>query len=258
VAEKVEFQTYPMDAKWRLPFRYAWGVAATALSLLFTALLAPVAFVAARARRVNVLAWLGRFWAQGLIKICSVKVEVSGVENIANLKSGVLFSNHQSFFDVFAMLAYMPPDTRFVAKKELLKVPAFGYALERSDHVVIDRDGGGRQIRHAVEILRSGKNLGIFPEGHRHTDGQVHEFEEGAAWLAILSQRPAVPVAIVGGATVLPPSSLFVCPGRTMRIAIGKPIPTAGMRNGDRAKLTDRIHSDVSDLYINAARSSQP
>ena len=146
MTEKVEFQTYPMDAKWRLPFRYVWGVAATALSLLFTALLAPVAFLAARAHRVNMLAFL-EFWAQGLIKICRVKVEVVGVENIANLKSGVIFSNHQSFFDVFAMLAYMPPDTRFVAKKELLKVPAFGYALERSDHVVIDRDGGGRQIQ---------------------------------------------------------------------------------------------------------------
>lgn len=257
MAEKVDFQAYPIDAKWRLLFRYTWRVAATALSLLFTALLAPLAFVAARAHRANTLAWLARFWAHGLIRICSIKVELSGLENIANLKSVVLFSNHQSFFDVFAMLAYMPPETRFVAKKELLKVPAFGYALERSDHIVIDRDGGGRQIRHAMQILRSGKNLGIFPEGHRYTDGQVHEFEEGAAWLAILSQRPAVPVAIVGGATILQPSSLLVSPGRTMRIAIGKPIATAGMRNDDRAKLTDRIHSDVRDLYLNAARSSR-
>jgi 1-acyl-sn-glycerol-3-phosphate acyltransferase len=257
VAEKVEFQAYPINAKWQLRFRYAWSVAATALSLLFTAALAPVAFVAARAHRANTLARLARFWGHGLIKICGIKVELSGIENIANLKSCVLFSNHQSFFDVFAMLAYMPPDTRFVAKKELLKVPAVGYALERSDHIVIDRDGGGRQIRHAVQILRSGKNLGIFPEGHRFTDGQVHEFEEGAAWLAILSQRPAVPVAIVGGATILPPSSVLVSPGRTMRIAIGKPIPTVGMQNCDRAKLTDRIRNDVSDLYLNAAQSLQ-
>ncbi|HUA33575.1 MAG TPA: lysophospholipid acyltransferase family protein [Candidatus Binataceae bacterium] len=249
MAEKVELPAFTIDARRRLSLHYLWGVAATAMSVLLTLLLALPAFALATSRRYKALAQLARFWARGIVKFCGVRVELSGFENLTNLTPCLLVSNHQSFFDVFTMLAFMPINTRFVAKKELLKFPAFGYALQHSDNVVIDREAGGRTIRHAIHVLRSGLNLGIFPEGHRFTDGRVHEFEDGTAWLAILSQKPAVPMAIGGSGLILPPSAAVVSPGRILRIAIGTPIPTAGMRKDDRAELTSRLHEEVSKLY---------
>ena len=249
MAEKVQLQTFTIEARRRLSLRYLWGVTATAISVLWTAALAIPAFILATTRRHQALAQLGKFWALGIVKCCGVKVELSGFENIANSTPCVLVSNHQSFFDVFTMLAFMPANTRFVAKKELLKFPAFGYALQHSDNIVVDREQGGRSIRHAAHVLRRGLNLGIFPEGHRFTDGRVHEFEEGTAWLAILSQKPAVPMAIGGSGQILAPSATIVSPGRTLRIAIGTPIPTMGMRRDDRVELTRRLHEEVTKLY---------
>ena len=68
-------------------------------------------------------------WARMIIRTCGIKVEIEGLEHLRGLKSYILVANHQSFFDIFAVLAYLPGDTRFVAKKELLKIPVVGYAM---------------------------------------------------------------------------------------------------------------------------------
>jgi 1-acyl-sn-glycerol-3-phosphate acyltransferase len=230
-------------------FNLAWGIVATFLSVLWTAVCAIGAAIGAMMHKQHAVTLITRAWGRGIIRVCGIKVRIEGLENLAGLKSYVLVANHQSFFDIFACSAFMPGEPRFVAKKELLKIPVIGYAMQHSGHIIIDREAGGREIRKAIKIIRSGIDLCVFAEGHRFNDNRVHEFEEGAAWIAILSGLPAVPMSISGSGVFFPRGAKVVTPGCTMRMAVGKPIATEGMRSADRGELTRRLEEAVRATF---------
>lgn len=229
--------------------RQCWGLAATAMAVLYTVILTPVAAVAAAIGLQDIVARVGTVWGRMIVRTAGIKVELEGLENIANLSSFVLIANHQSMFDIMALLAYFPRPVRFVAKKELLKIPLFGYALKNGGHIVIDRQGGGQQVRKAVDVAKSGLCIVFFAEGHRFSDNQVHRFNPGAAWLALLTGLPCVPMAISGSVAFLPRGAKTVVPGKTMRMTVGTPIPTADLQASDRNKLTRQLEQSVRDLF---------
>ncbi|MFZ0680457.1 lysophospholipid acyltransferase family protein [Candidatus Binatus sp.] len=230
-------------------FNLAWGVVATFLSAVWTMICAIGAAVAAILNKPRAVTAITRAWGRGIIAVCGIKVEIEGLENLTGLKSYILVANHKSFFDIFASSAFMPGNPRFVAKKELLKIPIVGYAMQKGGHIIIDRDAGGREIRKAIQIIRSGLDVCVFAEGHRYNDNVVHEFNDGAAWLAILSKLPAVPMSISGSGRFYPRGAIFVTPGLTMRMVIGKPISTEGMRSADRTELTRRLEDAVRATF---------
>jgi len=230
-------------------FNLAWGVVATFLSALWTMICATGAALSALMNKPHWVTVVTRAWGRGIIAVCGIKVRIEGLENLAGLKSYVLVANHQSFFDIFASAAFMPGEPRFVAKKELLKIPIVGFAMQRGGHIIIDRDAGGQAIRKAIKIIHSGLDVCVFAEGHRHNDNRVHEFNDGAAWLAILSRLPAVPMSISGSGVFFPRGAMFVTPGLTMRMIIGKPIPTENMRSADRTELTRRLEEAVRATF---------
>ena len=226
-------------------FNLAWGVVATLLSAIWTMICATGAAISALLNKPHWVTLVTRAWGRGIIAVCGIKVEIEGLENLAGLKSYVLVANHQSFFDIFASAAFMPGEPRFVAKKELLKIPIVGFAMQRGGHIIIDRDAGGQAIRKAIKIIQSGLDVCVFAEGHRYNDNRIHEFNDGAAWLAILSKLPAVPMSISGSGVFFPRGAIFVTPGLTMRMRIGKPIPTDGLRSSDRTELTRKLEEAV-------------
>ena len=166
------------------------------------------------------------------------------------LKSYVLVSNHQSFFDTFAIAGFLPGDPRFVAKKELLKIPIVGFAMQRGGHILIDRESGGKAIRKAIQVIRSGLDVCVYAEGHRYNDNSVHEFEDGAAWLAILSKLPAVPMSISGSGRFYPRGAIFVTPGLTMRMIDRKAdLHRRICAARDRTELTRRLEEAVRATF---------
>lgn len=227
-----------------------WGVAATVMSVLYTVVCAPLAAVGARLGLHRTTSSISRFWARLIILTCGIKVEIEGIENLRGLKSYVVVANHQSFFDIFAVLAYLPGDTRFVAKKELLQIPVVGYAMVHNGHIIVDRQGGGRSIRRALEMACNNYPILVFAEGHRHNDGRVHEFEEGAAWLAIMSKLPCVPMAISGSGTFFPREAKVVVPGSRMRMTLLPPIPTENLKSSDRETLTRKLEESVRSAFL--------
>ncbi len=249
MANHVEASSFPAPTQKSL-LRTIWGVAATAACVLLTVALAPLAAILAAAGNLQAVANLTRWWAHRLIRMCGVKVQIENLDELRRLKSYVLVCNHQSFFDIFAVAAYMPGELRFVAKKELLKIPLIGYALRKAEHIIVHRQAGGRQIRKAIEIARKGYSICVFAEGHRFTDNRVHEFSDGAAWLAILSGMPAVPMAISGSGAFFPRGAMIVSPGGTMRMTIGTAIPTAGLKSDDRAELTRKLEEAVRAMFV--------
>jgi 1-acyl-sn-glycerol-3-phosphate acyltransferase len=230
-------------------FNLAWGIVATILSVLWTAICAAGASSAALMNKPHWVTIVTRAWGRGIIAVSGIKVKIEGLENLAGLKSYVLVANHQSFFDIFATAAFMPGEPRFVGKKELLKVPLVGFAMKHGGHILIDRDAGGQAIRKAIKIIQSGLDVCVFAEGHRYNDNRIHEFEDGAAWLAILSKLPVVPMSISGSGVFYPRGAMFVTPGLTMRMTIGKPISTEGMRSADRTELTRKLEEAVRATF---------
>jgi 1-acyl-sn-glycerol-3-phosphate acyltransferase len=242
-------QVSSYSAPHRGAFNLAWGLIGTGLSVLWTVPCAIIAAILATIGRLHGVTLISRLWARVLIRLCGIRVEIEGMENLAGLDHYILVANHQSFFDIFACTAWMPGEPRFVAKKELLKIPVIGYALDHSGHIIIDREAGGREIRKAIASIRSGMDVIVFAEGHRYNDNRVHEFQDGAAWLAILSQLPAVPMSISGSGAFFPRGAKVVVPGLTMKMRIGRPIATAGMKSADRGRLTKRLEEAVRATF---------
>jgi 1-acyl-sn-glycerol-3-phosphate acyltransferase len=231
-------------------FKTIWGAIATLICVLITAILAVPAAICARFGKLRALTLFSTIWARSLINVCGVKVEIQGLENLQGVGNYVLVCNHQSFFDIFAVAAYMPGPIRFVGKKELLKIPLVGYALKNGGHVIIDREAGGKEIRKAVDIVRKGFNLCVFAEGHRYSDNRVHPFEDGAAWLAALTKLPAVPMAISGSGAFFPRLAKVVVPGGKMRMTIGRAVPTKDLKSADRAELTRQLEEAVRAMFV--------
>lgn len=227
----------------------AWGVAATILSVLYTAILIPFAMVASLIEGGHRCTWIFRTWAWLIVRTCGITVEIEGLEHLDGLASFVLVSNHKSLFDIIAVFDAVPREMRFVAKREIEKVPGIGFILERSQNIVIDRAGGGRTIRRALAVARYGYSICVFAEGHRFADDEVHEFNEGAAWLAIATRLPCVPMAIRGTMALMPRGSMFVSPGRRIRLVLGRPIATDGLKSADRNELTRRLEAEVRAAF---------
>jgi 1-acyl-sn-glycerol-3-phosphate acyltransferase len=238
----------PSDGR-ESPLRFCWAVAATALAVLYTAVLASLAALSAAFGRPQGVGRFGRMWGRVIIRTAGVKVELEGLENIDQLGSFILVANHQSMFDILALLAYFPRPVRFVAKKELLKIPIFGFALKNGGHIVVDRERGGQAVRKAIEVAKSGICIVFFAEGHRFSDNQVHRFNPGAAWLALLTRLPCVPMAIKGSGAIMPRGARLVVPGATMHMRMGPPIHTDCLRPADRNQLSRQLEQAVRDLF---------
>jgi 1-acyl-sn-glycerol-3-phosphate acyltransferase len=227
------------------PIRRLWGVAATVLSVIHTVIFSIPSALASFFFNGHAATPVIRAWAWCIIHTCGVRIEIEGLENLSGLGPCVIVSNHQSLFDILASILMIPGELRFVAKKQIQKIPLIGFILHKSGNIVIDREAGGRAIRHAREVVRNGYSICVFAEGHRFSDNRVHEFSDGAAWLAILNKLPCVPMAISGTAAMMPRGARFVVPGRRMRMKLGTPIPTTGLKSADRAELTRKLEAAV-------------
>jgi 1-acyl-sn-glycerol-3-phosphate acyltransferase len=199
---------------------------------------------------------VARAWARLLLLISGVKVKVEGGEHIDPKGSYVIASNHLSFMDTPVVLAHIPLQFRFLAKKGLFKIPFIGYHLHRAGHLPVPRDDARAAVKtlnDAGRMVRErGISLLVFPEGGRSM-GELQEFREGAAYMAIRAGVPLVPVALVDTHRILPMGSVNVRPGR-VAVRIGTPIPTSTLRIHDREALTAQVRERVVELLANPVR----
>jgi 1-acyl-sn-glycerol-3-phosphate acyltransferase len=231
---------------------YLWGVPATGLSLLYTAILTCAAALASLFANGHLCSHIFKLWAWLIFRTFNWSVEVVGLEHLKGISSFVLVSNHQSLVDIPAVLLLIPREMRFLAKREIKKVPLLGFTMERSQNIMIDRASGGRTIRRALAVVHHGYSICVFAEGRRFSDNRVHEFNEGAAWLAIATKLPCIPMAISGTARVMQRGARFALPRRRIRVVLREPIPTAGLKPVGRTQLTERLEAEVKAAF-NAA-----
>jgi 1-acyl-sn-glycerol-3-phosphate acyltransferase len=149
-------------------------------------------------------------------------VTVLGREHIEKKKSYIVVSNHQSHYDIFVLYGWLGIDLKWVIKKELRKVPVFGYAAEKGGNVLIDRSNPKEayaDLERARSRITGGTSLIILPEGTRSRDGSLGDFKKGAFQIALDLGLPILPVNITGTRRILPPGTFDLFPGRAvMRI----------------------------------------
>lgn len=182
-------------------------------------------------------------WAALVTRVAGVRYRVEGRERVP-AGPVVFVANHRSLFDIPLLWLALGRPFRFVAKRELTRIPFFGWAMVLLGHVVIDR-GDSEQARatmaKAVERVRGGVSVLVFAEGTRGTPELIARerlgpLKKGGIVLAIRAGVPLVPVAVAGTDAVLPKGSLAIRPGN-VRVTIGPPIETRGLTDVDRDRL---------------------
>jgi 1-acyl-sn-glycerol-3-phosphate acyltransferase len=153
-------------------------------------------------RNHNIYFWLSRVFPWGILKISGVKIVATGKENIDVSRAYVYVPNHSSLFDIPVMQLSVPNRMVMIFKKELGKIPFFGWQLVLGPYISVDRKNpksGMQSIEEADRLLNERKySVLLFAEGTRSKDGEVHEFKRGAFYLAVKVKHPIVPVTLVG------------------------------------------------------------
>lgn len=165
--------------------------------------------------------------------ICGINYRVIGAERIPRTPS-IILSKHQSAWETLAFQQIFPPQV-WVLKKELLRVPFFGWGLAMTSPIAIDRSSGKAALKQIVEQgkdrLKKGFWIVIFPEGTRIAPGLKGKYRIGGAWLATHTNVPVVPVAHNAG-EYWGKNALIKLPG-TITVSIGPPIDPTGMEPED-------------------------
>ncbi|UCU95002.1 lysophospholipid acyltransferase family protein [Hydrogenophaga taeniospiralis] len=215
--------------------------------------------VAAPFMKPDRIYWMCARWLKlavdGGTVILGIRNQVIGFENlpVGSTAPAVLLVKHQSLWETFSMAALMPHPLAFVFKKELLKVPFFGWAMARMDMIHIDRADGARAFAKVVQqgqrLLDQGTWVIMFPEGTRIPRGEKGTYKSGGTRLAIRTGAPVIPVAVTS-AKCWPRKAFIKKPG-VVEFSIGKPIPSAGRQ-------PDELMREVEDWIETEMRRLDP
>ena len=203
-----------------------------------------------------------RFWAKGNLWACGVSVRVQGLSQLNPHSAYLFMSNHQSQFDILALMAALEDfPLRWVAKHELRKVPILGACMYRTHQVLVDRGSRTQAVatlRKVKELLDAHISVLFFPEGTRGENGRLLPFKPGGFMAAVEAGMPVVPITINGSRLILPPGDWKVRSGE-IEIIFGAPIPIRrdGPRKAARSALLTQVEAAIA-ARLKTAESSPP
>ncbi len=182
-----------------------------------------------------------RFWSWCVLKAGGVGLSVRQAGQLDLGQAYVFMANHQSNIDIPVLVRALAPfQLRWMAKRELLRVPFFGWALWASGHIVVKRStsrGLVAAMAGACDKLTRGISVMVFPEGTRSTDGRLLPFKRGGFRLAEKAGVAIVPVTIRGSGRLLKRGDWRLKPGE-VEVVVGAPIPPDDA--GDRSRRQTR------------------
>ena len=190
-----------------------------------------------------------RIFSKGILIIGGVKLKVTGIENL-NLKDTYIFvSNHSSQFDIPALQYSIPHRASIVYKKELGKIPLFGWQMKLGPYIMIDRqnvESALKSIERAKKMMsEKGVSILLFAEGTRSKTGEVQPFKRGAFYLASKVGYPIIPVSISGSDKILPKGKFRIKRG-TINVHFGKPVSTENIKNRkDELDLMEKVRDII-------------
>lgn len=196
-------------------------------------------------------------WTSIILWGAGTRLVVRHGDRLGHGRGQILVSNHQSWFDIFALGTALRDRFSFVGKKELSRIPVVGAAWEKVGNIAIDRSDQQAAIdslKRADELMREGRTIVMFPEGTRSPTGEMGRFKKGAFVMAIKSQVPVVPVAIVGTRRIMKKGSWKMSAG-TATVMVGHPIETEGLTLRDRNRLSRECREAIEGLLNGAGEA---
>ena len=191
--------------------------------------------------------YCARPWAKTILFMSNVKIQLEGLEFIDKATPKIYMANHQSYFDIFTLLAGLPVDFKFILKKELMRIPFLGTAMNRARYISIDRSDPRKALKSvnmAAQKMREGASVLIFPEGTRSEDGSVGTFKKGGFHLALKSGNDIVPISIINSRNIMSKGSLRIKKG-TVIVKIGKGIPVKEYTKKELDKLGEKGRGSI-------------
>jgi 1-acyl-sn-glycerol-3-phosphate acyltransferase len=203
----------------------------------------------------------------------SFTLEVEGLEHVPPSGAVILASNHQAFCDSLFIPAVVPRQVTFVAKAEYFEQRRTAWFFRAVGQIPMYRGGGEkseRSLDEALNLLKSGGALGIYPEGTRSPDERLHRGRTGVARLALAAGCAVVPVGVTGTREVQPIGARMMRPFKRVGVKFGEPLDFTG-RYSDRLddpmvlrQITDELMFEIRELtgqeYVDkyASRSTAP
>lgn len=187
---------------------------------------------------------ISRLWTWAILKIGGIRLKVQGLDRLDPSRQYIFMANHQSNIDIPVLVQSLTDfQLRWVAKKELLFVPLFGWALWASRHIVVDRSNRSQamaSLRKAKEKIEGGMSVVLFPEGTRSVHGELLPFKRGGFVLAVKTQTPIVPVTINGSGTILPKGDWRIRGGE-IEVIVSEPVPLDQYHQGNLGNLLSQV-----------------
>jgi 1-acyl-sn-glycerol-3-phosphate acyltransferase len=218
-----------------------WAAIATVVLCMF---IIPAGLLS---RTGNLAFSISKLWAYTMLAVSFVRTGIKNKNKIQKGTSYIIISNHQSLYDIIALVTTLGVQFRWIIKKELLKIPVFGYGLYASRNIFIDRSNTAsaiESINKGFERLPEGVSVMVFAEGTRSPDGQIQEFKKGGFVTAVRRKIPILPVTVNGSRRILPKKSLAMTPGK-IQVVVGDPIDVTGYTVDTLQDLIDKTRQAI-------------
>jgi 1-acyl-sn-glycerol-3-phosphate acyltransferase len=184
-----------------------------------------------------------KLWSWTFSKLNFIRYVITGQNNIKRHHSYIYVSNHTSYLDIPGMCLTVPTQIRPLAKKELKKVPVFGWIVSRAA-IIVDRSSNEsrrKSMDHLKDVLKKGISILIFPEGTQNRSKDLlAPFYDGAFRIAVETQQPIMPMVIHNAGKLMPPTEFVIRPG-TIHIEVLPEIPTTGLTTQDVPALKEKV-----------------
>jgi 1-acyl-sn-glycerol-3-phosphate acyltransferase len=195
-------------------------------------------------------------WSRAWLRAAGVELDVRGLENVERSRSYVVVANHLSLLDIMACFLAVPVPIRFLAKKELFRIPILAPAMRAVGIVEVDRQARvpiHDQINaQAKQLVANGRSVIIYPEGTRSRDGRLGAFKKGAFTIAARVGLPILPVTIHGTWEAWRPGSWLVR-GGPVTVVIDQPVETENVTRTD--ELRDEVRGIIERRLAELSQS---
>lgn len=215
------------------------------------------------------------YWVlKGILKpplLAMYQIEKEGLEHVPKKGAAIIAANHLSFLDSFFIpLVVKRRKVTYLAKADYFKSFKTAWFFKAAGQISCEREGGSKSeqsLNIALDVLKGGNLLGIYPEGTRSPDGRLYRGRTGVARLALAAGVPVIPTGLVGTESVMPKDAKLPRVGGRVQVRFGKPLDFSRFadRAGDRfvlRSITDEIVYEIMQLsgqvYVDNYASRTP
>jgi 1-acyl-sn-glycerol-3-phosphate acyltransferase len=189
-----------------------------------------------------------KFILKQVNRILGCRIIVSGLENIPPERPLLFVSNHQGHMDSSVLHQVIPTQTAFISIVASLKIPVMRSWMKEMHCVFMDRDNmrqSAQCILDAIELVKAGYNMVVFPEGRTSGGPMMNEFKRGSFQLAFRNGATIVPISINNSYKMMGYHGEVLDPA-TVTVTFSKPVPTAGVTKEGEKAVIDKVISSIA------------